>query len=198
MHLAIAVTAFALVFVAELPDKTAVASVVLGIRFRPLPVFAGVAAALAVQVGLAVAAGSLLGLLPHRVVAGVAAALFAVSAGLLLLLRRRGPDGPDSGEPRADAVPQAFRRAAAASFAIVAVAEFGDLTQVVIANLAARYRDPLSVGAGSALALWSVAALAIAGGRALLRFIPVRLVTRLAAAAMGAMAVVSLASAISG
>jgi Ca2+/H+ antiporter, TMEM165/GDT1 family len=196
VHLAIAVTAFALVFVAELPDKTALASVVLGTRFRPLPVFAGVAAALAVQVGLAVAAGSLVGLLPHRVVAGVAAALFAVSAGLLL--RRRGPDGPDGGGPRAGVVPQAFRRAAAASFAIVAVAEFGDLTQVVIANLAARYRDPLSVGAGSALALWSVAALAIAGGRALLGFIPLRLVTRLAAAAMGAMAVVCLASAISG
>jgi Ca2+/H+ antiporter, TMEM165/GDT1 family len=76
------------------------------------------------------------------------------------------------------------------------VAEFGDLTQIVIANLAARYHDPLSVGVGSVLALWTVAALAITGGRGLLRVIPARLISMLAAAAMAAMAVISVIAAI--
>ena len=46
MSLAIAATVFAVIFTAELPDKTALASLVLGSRYRPTWVFAGVAAAL--------------------------------------------------------------------------------------------------------------------------------------------------------
>ena len=66
MSLAIAATVFAVIFLSELPDKTALASLLLGSRYRPAWVFAGVAAAFAVHVGLAVAAGSLLALIPHR------------------------------------------------------------------------------------------------------------------------------------
>lgn len=80
----------------------------------------------------------------------------------------------------------------ATSFAVVALAEFGDLTQVVTANLEAKYHDPLAVGLGSTLALWSVAALAIVGGRSLLRFLPMVWITRAAAAVMIAMAVLTL------
>jgi putative Ca2+/H+ antiporter (TMEM165/GDT1 family) len=57
-----------LIFVAELPDKTALASLVLGTRYRPSWVFTGVAAAFAAHVVLAVAVGELFSLLPHRVV----------------------------------------------------------------------------------------------------------------------------------
>src|ERR1700722_6881874 len=87
MNLAIAATCFGVIFVAELPDKTALASLVLGSRYRALFVFAGVAAAFTVHVVLAVSAGSLLLLLPHRVLQGVVAILFA--AGAALMLRRR-------------------------------------------------------------------------------------------------------------
>ena len=80
MSLAIAATVFAVIFLAELPDKTALASVILGSRYRPSWVFAGVAAAFAVHVGLAIAAGSLLALLPHRPVEIVVAVLFAAGA----------------------------------------------------------------------------------------------------------------------
>jgi len=191
MSLAVGAVAFTFVLPAELPDKTAFASLVLGTRHRPLPVFAGVAAAFAVHTCLAVVAGGLLSLLPHRALEVVVAALFLFSA--WLLWRRRGGDeekAPDR------AVPQRFLPVAAASFAIVIVAEFGDLTQIVIANLAARYHDPLSVGVGSLLALWVVAALAITGGRGLLRIIPARLISVLAAAAMAAMAVVTVIGAV--
>ena len=67
MSLAVCAVAFTLVLPAELPDKTAFASLVLGTRHRPLPVFAGVAAAFAVHTCLAVVAGGLLSLLPHQV-----------------------------------------------------------------------------------------------------------------------------------
>lgn len=53
MSLAIVATVFAVIFLSELPDKTALASLVLGSRYRPAWVFAGVAASFAVHVGLA-------------------------------------------------------------------------------------------------------------------------------------------------
>src|SRR6201993_2225243 len=84
VSLAIAATVFAVISTAELPDKTALASLILGSRYRPTWVFTGVAAAFAVHVGLAIAAGSLLALLPHRPVEIVVAAAFAIGAVLLL------------------------------------------------------------------------------------------------------------------
>ncbi|HTZ29393.1 MAG TPA: TMEM165/GDT1 family protein [Streptosporangiaceae bacterium] len=193
MSLAVCAVAFTLVLPAELPDKTAFASLVLGTRHRPLPVFAGVAAAFAVHTCLAVLAGGLLSLLPHRALDAVVAALFLFTA--WLLWRRRGQDE----EPAPDrAVKQGFLPVAATSFAIVIVAEFGDLTQLVIANLAARYDDPLSVGIGSLLALWVVAALAVTGGRGLQRVLPFRLISTLGAAAMVVMAALSVIGALAG
>jgi len=61
------------------------------------------------------------------------------------------------------------------------VAEFGDLTQILTATLAARYHDPLSVGVGAVLALWAVAGLAVTFGRNLLKVIPLRRVQQIAA-----------------
>ena len=85
---------FGVVFLAELPDKTALAGVVLGTRFRAGYLFAGIAAAFLVHVALAIAAGSLLTLLPHRLLQGIVGALFLLGGGMLL---RRGPeeDEPD-------------------------------------------------------------------------------------------------------
>jgi Ca2+/H+ antiporter, TMEM165/GDT1 family len=194
VNLAVAVTAFVLVLLAELPDKTALAALVLGSRYRPLHVFAGVTAAFAVHVTLAVTAGSLLALLPHRALEAIVAAMFLLGAGLLL--RGRRESGDENGPPREAGV--SFLRAAGTGFAVILVAEFGDLTQIVIASLAARYHDPVAVGVGGVLALWTVAALAITGGRGLLRVIPVRVLTGTAAALMAGLAVISLVSAVRG
>ena len=226
LNLAVLGTSFAVIFLAELPDKTALASLVLGTRYRPGYVFAGVAAAFAAHVVLAIVAGSLLGLLPHRVVTVIVAVLFA--AGAVIMFTRRndpaatGTDGDAPATANASAPDAAggerpqpsrsaawgrggqatardgFWRVAATSFAVLFVAEFGDLTQVAIANLAARYSQPVSVGIGALVAMWAVAALAIIGGRQLLRFVPFAWITRAAAAVMAALAVLSLLSAISG
>jgi Ca2+/H+ antiporter, TMEM165/GDT1 family len=64
---------FGAVFLAELPDGTALAGLLLGTRFRASYVFAGVTAAFVVHVVLGVAAGSVLTLLPRRPLQAVAA-----------------------------------------------------------------------------------------------------------------------------
>jgi putative Ca2+/H+ antiporter (TMEM165/GDT1 family) len=193
MSLAIAATVFAVIFPAELPDKTALASLVLGSRYRPHWVFAGVAAAFAVHAALAVAAGSLIALLPHRPVEVVVAVAFA--AGAVLLLRGRH-EGDDDEHVELHGRPPGFWRVAWTSFGVILVAEFGDLTQIATATLAARFHDPLSVGIGAVLALWAVAGLAIVGGRSLLKVIPLTWITRIAAVIMLVMAGFSLAAAI--
>src|SRR3954447_26497465 len=81
--LAVFAIALVAVLLVELPDKTLVATLMLSTRYRPRPVLAGVAAAFAVQCVLAVTAGGLLLLLPHRLLEGIVAVLFAVGAFLL-------------------------------------------------------------------------------------------------------------------
>lgn len=178
---------FGVVFLAELPDKTALAGLMLGTRYRASYVFAGVAAAFAVHVALAVAAGSVLTLLPHRLVQAVVGLLFL--AGALLLLMKKG-DG-DEENIKAPAG-QSFWKVSGAGFMLILVAEFGDLTQVMTANLAARYDSPLSVGVGAVLALWAVAGMGILGGRTLMKYVPLRLITKVAACLMLALAGFSL------
>jgi Ca2+/H+ antiporter, TMEM165/GDT1 family len=184
---------FGVIFLAELPDKTALAGLMLGTRYRASYVFAGVAAAFAVHVALAIAAGSVLTLLPHRLVQGVVGVLFLAGAAMLLLKR----DEEEDEEVRAPA-DQSFWKVAGAGFMLILVAEFGDLTQIMTANLAARYDSPLSVAIGAVLALWAVGALGILGGRALMKLVPLRLITRIAAAVMVALAGFSLYEALAG
>jgi putative Ca2+/H+ antiporter (TMEM165/GDT1 family) len=193
MSLAVAATVFAVIFTAELPDKTALASLVLGSRYRPTWVFAGVAAAFAVHVGLAIAAGSLLGLLPHRPLEIIVAVLFAVGA-VVLLRGRHGDDNDEQVELHGRE--PGFWRVAATSFTVILVAEFGDLTQIATATLAARYHDPASVATGAVLALWAVGGLAIVGGRGLLKVIPLTWISRIAGAIMLVLAGISLAAAL--
>jgi putative Ca2+/H+ antiporter (TMEM165/GDT1 family) len=196
VDLLVILTVFGIVFLAELPDKTALASLVLGTRYRASHVFAGTAAAFLVHVVLAIAAGSLLTLLPGRVLHAVVGALFLMGA-ILLLRGRHEEEEEEDLQLRGDK-PATFRRVAAMSFGVILVAEFGDLTQIVTANLAAKYHDPISVGIGATLGLWAVAGLAIVGGRGLLKVVPITVVTRTAAAIMGVLAVISIVDAIRG
>ncbi len=192
LSLTVVAVVFGVIFLAELPDKTALAGLMLGTRYRPSYVFAGVAAAFVVHVALAIAAGSLLTLLPHRWVQGVVGVLFLAGAAMLLLSK-----GDDEEEVRAPA-DQSFWKVAGAGFTLILVAEFGDLTQIMTANLAARYDDPLSVAIGAVLGLWAVAALGIFGGRLLMKRVPLRLITRAAAAVMVVLAGFSLYEAATG
>jgi putative Ca2+/H+ antiporter (TMEM165/GDT1 family) len=184
MDLAVVATTFALIFPVELPDKTFVASLVLATRYRPLLVWIGVSLAFLVQCLVAVTAGGLLSLLPDAVVVGASAALFLVGAIVLW----RGAKNADAEEAEAEeeftgkAAGEAHGvRVVATSFGVLFLAEWGDLSQLLTAGLAARYQDPLSVFVGSWVALVLVAGLAAVIGRTLLRYVRLATIRRVGA-----------------
>ncbi|WP_394831333.1 TMEM165/GDT1 family protein [Pendulispora rubella] len=170
---------FGVIFVAELPDKTALAALVLATRHKPWPVFLGTALALTVQSLVAVLAGGLLSLLPARPVHIGAGLLFLVSA---VFMWRRKAEEPDDAHAKTLAVAPTFGRALATSFGVVFIAEWGDLTQLGTAALAARYHEPVLVFSAATLALWAVAGLAVFVGNRAGKFLDAALTKRIASA----------------
>ena len=181
MHWATVVTAFATIFVAELPDKT-----------------------MMVQVTIATVAGRLLDLLPDRPVKLVVATMFAIGA---VLLWRTSAKEDEAVQEEAEAEIAAaargavtdrtmpWQRVSATVFGIVFLAEWGDLTQIATASLATN-GEALSVWVGASLAMITVAGIGAAAGQALLRVLPERMLHRIAAVIFGILSVVFLISAI--
>jgi len=190
MDVAIIAAVFPLVFVAELPDKTMFASLVLAARGRPLAVWFGAVAAFFIHVVIAVSVGvAVFHLLPHRVVEGVVAALFFVGA--VYAYRSRN----DEEEEASTTVNGGALRTTATALGVIFLAEWGDLTQIITANLAARYHDPLSVGLGAFTALAAVAAVAVIGGQSLMRVLSVRTLRLVMAVALVAAGIYSVVEA---
>lgn len=195
MDLAVALSAFLLIAPVELPDKTFVATLVLATRYRPLLVWTGVAVAFAVQSLIAVTAGGLLALLPRTPVTIAAAVLFAGGAVVLF----RGAAAADENEAETEATFAGRGRAGATglravgtSFAVLFLAEWGDLSQLLTAALAARSGDPVSVFAGAWVALLLVSGLAAALGRALLGRVRLAVVQRVGASVCAVLAVLTV------
>jgi len=189
VSLTVVLTAFVLVLPVELPDKTLFASLVLATRFPPLPVFVGVGTAFGLQVAIAVTAGSLLSLLPDALVSGVVAVLFLIGAALLWRSANEGPENADDVAEGKEA--HSFLKVAAISFGVLFAAEWGDLSQLATAGLAARLNDPVSVFVGSWAALLTVSALAVFLGKKLADRLPVALIRRVAAVLFLVFAVVA-------
>ncbi len=180
---------FAVVFLAELPDKTMVATLVLTTTYRrAFWVWLGAAAAFLVHVSVAVVAGDLLGRLPERPVKLAVATLFAAGAVILWRQRSKGTEEEDL-HLHAERSPI---RIAGIAFTTLLVAEIGDLTQLTIASLAASTGQPIPVFFGGLLALWSVAGLAAVSGTALLKRVPVRTVRTGAAIVFALLSIVTL------
>lgn len=179
MNLALAATTTVLVIPAELPDKTFISCIVLASRNKALPVWIGGALALTVQALLAVVAGGLLALLPHTTVKIVVAVLFMAGAAYLIFVPEEAEQ--EKGERLGDhAVAVASDwRVFFTTFTIVALAEFGDITQILIANLTARYRDPVAVFLGATVGFWIVSGLGVLAGRTITRVVPLSIVRRL-------------------
>jgi putative Ca2+/H+ antiporter (TMEM165/GDT1 family) len=187
----IAVT-FGIVFLAEVADTSGLVTLVLATRYSASLVLLGVCAAFLVQVGIAIAAGSLVAMLPERPLELALAVVFVIGAVLLL---REDDDDENATLKKA---PLTGWQVVATSFGVTMLSELGDPTQIITATLAARYDDPLAVGIGAVLALWAVSALAVFGGSRLQRVVPVRWVTRATAAILVVLAVLTAIDAIRG
>jgi len=188
VNLAVIGAVFAVIFVGELPDKTMVASLVMSTRGRPLEVWLGAAGAFVVHVVIATTLGTVVfHLLAPQAVDAVVAVIFFAGAGLATVEAIRERRRKEDPEPP-PVPPSRPGRTAATAFAVIFAAEWGDLTQLLTANLAVHYHAPLSVATGAILALWAVAAIAVTGGRWLGRVIDaflIRVVTAVLLAGLG-------------
>lgn len=101
--------------------------------------WAGAAAAFAVHMAIAVTAGQLLALPPRRGVDAAVAALFVAGSAYLWVTCYRPADREGADASRQGGQPLSFPRVAGMSFTVVLLAEWGDITQITAAILAARY-----------------------------------------------------------
>ena len=182
IDVAVAATTFALIFPAELPDKTFVATLVLATRFRHMWVWLGVVLAFGIQVLIAVTAGGLLALAPDRLVLAVTFVLFAVGAVVVIRggLNSRAAEEKAETDEAAEVTDRVGMerslspgRVVALSFAILFTAEWGDLSQLLTAGLAARTHEPASVFLGSWAALALVSGVAVLVGGWLRTRVPI-------------------------
>ncbi|HTC20691.1 MAG TPA: TMEM165/GDT1 family protein [bacterium] len=177
---------FTLIFLAELPDKTAVAIVILASRHHPMAVFTGVSLAFVVQNTVAVLCGSVLSLLPPHIVHVGSGILFLVFA-FLMWFRR--------GEKEEEAHLQAkgdFWKIAWTSFVVIFIAEWGDLTQLAAATLVAKTHRPLTIFIAATLALWSTTALGVWVGHHAKKALNPALLQKIAAVAFGIVGILLL------
>jgi putative Ca2+/H+ antiporter (TMEM165/GDT1 family) len=193
MHPWVVAAVFPVIFIGELPDKTMFATVVMASRGHPRAVWLGAAGAFALHVVIAATVGvGLVHLLPHRVLEALVAGLFALGA--VLVLRENDVEEIELVEREI----RSHRRVATTAFAVIFVAEWGDLTQILIANLAAHYHAALSVGIGSALALWAVAGIGVLGGQGALRLMPAATMHRVSGGLLAVLAALAAWSAVRG
>jgi putative Ca2+/H+ antiporter (TMEM165/GDT1 family) len=146
--------------------------------------------------GIAVAAGGLISLLPVRAKDAVVAALFLGGAAYLLLVRESSVE--KEGEKEAQAERAATRmREILTAFTVIFIGEFGDLTQIQAANFSAKTHQPLEVFIAGSLALVGVSFLGAYGGKMLQRFVPlakIRLLGGLIFLGLGIYTLVQLAT----
>lgn len=172
-----ALTAFGLLAVAELGDKSQLLALALATRYRAWQVLVGIGVAAATLLGVATALGGALGdVLPQRPLAIGAGLLFL---GFAVWTWREDPDPTGEGEA-------ARIRPIGSSLVTVTVAfllaELGDKSMLVAATLAAT-GTPVIVWAAGTAALVATATVAIVVGRLLHRRLPAHRLRQLSALA---------------
>lgn len=162
---------FAVIFVAELGDKSQLMALTFATRFRALPVVLGIAAATAVTHAISVAVGYLLGATLPTFWIALAAAVAFVVFGLWTL---RGDALTDGEKARSSATTRSAFIAVGTAFFL---AELGDKTMLATITLAAQHPGVggvTGVWLGSTIGMVAADALAIVVGRWLGRNLPER------------------------
>ena len=193
MQWSIVLAVFPVIFLGELPDKTMFATLVLASRGHPRAVWLGAAGGFLVHVVIATTIGvGLFHLVPKRLLEAIVAVMFLLGA--FFAIR----EDPEDEIEFVDREVATHGRSAATAFVVIFIAEWGDLTQILTANLAAHYNSALSVGLGAVLALWAVALIAVVGGQSLMRFVNVKVLHRCMAVVLVVLSVIAATSALRG
>lgn len=198
MDLGLILLVFGVVFIAELPDKSLFAALILGTKFPARLVWLGAAAAFLTHVIIAVTAGNLITLLPHRAVEAIVSCLFLLGAGLLFF----GKHGLEEDEPEAKKLSKKDShnpwKVFVTVYTVVFIGEWGDITQIAILNYTAKYHDTFNVAVGATLALWTVSALAVTVGGKALDIVPPKILQRVTGSILLIFGIVSAVAAIRG
>lgn len=183
-NLTLFLSTFALIFVAELPDKTAIAALVLATRNNPWAVFIGSCFAFLIQSMVAVLFGSLFGLLPPHII-HIASGILFLAFAVMMWTRQQE-------EKEASKKSLSFGKAVWTSFMVIFIAEWGDLTQLASATLVAKTHQTFTIFLASTLSLWTATAIAISIGHHAKKFINPRLLQTIAAAAFAIVGILLL------
>ncbi len=182
-------TALALVFLAEFGDKSMLLALGFATRYRPWPVFGGIAIASVVMNGLFTLLGAGLGAaVPDRALA-IAGGLLFIGFGLWTL---RPEDDEDDGDPEVKG--GSVLLGVTAAFLI---AEFGDKTMFVTITLAST-QPALPTWIGASIGMAAASGLAILLGAVLGARLPERVTRIVAAIAFLAFGVLLFAQGVTG
>lgn len=166
-----AATSFALIFAAEMGDKSQLVCMALASKRRPVPVVLGALAAFALLNALAVGFGkAIANWLPGYVIAGAVALLFIIFG--IQALRT------EAEEPHEEFKEKSGHGIFFTTFLLITVAEFGDKTQLAVVALSST-SSPVGVWLGSTIALGTTSALGVLAGRKLLQKIPLELLHKI-------------------
>lgn len=186
-------SSFALIFLAELGDKSMLLVLAVATRARVAVLLAAVAISAALIMGAAALVGATAGEILPRRVAEAASALLFIAVGVWAVRASLGARGDD--DEHEHGMPDFLRRArrvdarwaplllGAALVAGLTIAELGDKTQLATISLAGA--DPgraILIWAGAAAGMTAADALAIVAGVRLARLLPGPIVERVAGA----------------
>ena len=171
-----ALVVFVAIFLAELPDKTLFATLMLSTRLnRPFAVWLGVSIAYCTHVLIAVLFGSIIAKLPERPIHFAVGIVFLISGWFMF---RSSSDEPE--QAKNQPFSRKFFSVVYISAFTILVAEFADLTQLATVGFVVRMNDALGVAIGASLALCSVSGIAVVAGTWLQRKFNLRLIQRVA------------------
>lgn len=174
-----AVVTYFTIAIAELPDKTLLATLMLSSKYKNrLAVWCGVTLGYATHVVIAVLFGAVLTTLPRGPIHVLVGLLF-ITGGILTLWKHTDNNDAELDRPTTTTSPA---RIIWLAMSVILVAEFADLTQLATAGLAVRFNDPLSVAIGAILALSSVSGIGVLTGSWIQQHVPLGVIQRIAGA----------------
>ena len=169
--LAVSGSSYLLIFAAEIGDKSQLVCMVLAARYRAFPVILGSTLAfmflntLAVTFGVVIASW-----MPEAFISAIVAILFAIFG--IHALRMEEESDNESMAITSN------HNILITTFLLIAVAEFGDKTQLAVVALSST-SIPTAVWLGSTVALITTSILGVLAGRTILQRIPITLLHRI-------------------